>query len=210
MKSVGVALVIALFAAGAWSLYSISRVDDYAVVESFYEKACVEIMRDLVKSPDTFKILNSKVLSGALSQEDAEKLNSKYYGDVESAFKLGVGNIADRYGQPRNPFRQTFIKMQFSSANSYGTPMRNDALCKFVQSPAFERPVLAYFEVDGEGFSKGSSEFTTLTMLRVDSDTLDMVESSTDGFDNEYPSGNLKATFSQKAGFWINQILAIN
>ncbi|ERS89465.1 MULTISPECIES: hypothetical protein [Marinobacter] len=207
MKTILALMLVAIIGAGTWSLYSISQVDDYAVVESFYEKACIEMMKDFVKSPETFKVLKTDILSGSLSQEDAEQLNQEYYGEVESAFELGQENIAERYSQPRNPLKQTFIKVRFSSANSYGTPMRNDSLCEFVQSPAFQRPVLAYFEVDGEGFSKGSTEFTTLTLLKVDSETLEMVESSTKGFETEYPSGNLKATFIQKAGFWINDNL---
>lgn len=207
MKTLVALFVIALALGGGWSLYSISKVDDYAVVESFYEKACIEMMEDFVKSPETFNTLSTDVLTGSLSQEDAEKLNQKYYGDVESAFKLGREHISERYDQPRNPFKQTFIKVRFSSENAYGTPMRNDGMCRFIQSPAFERPVLSYFEVDGDGFSKGSTEFRALTLLEVDSETLDMVESSTEGFDTEYPSGNLKATFGQKAGYWLDKML---
>ncbi len=207
MKIIFALFAVVLAVGGGWALYSISEVDDYKVVESFYEKACVEMMEGFVKSPETFKVLDSDILSSSLSREDAEKLNQEYYGDVESAFNLGREHISERYEQPRNPLKTTFIKVRFSSANSYGTPMRNDGLCEFIQSPAFRRPVLSYFEVDGEGFSKGSTEFTTLTMLKVDSETLDMVESSTEGFETEYPSGNLKATFGQKAGYWFNNML---
>lgn len=207
MKAIASLLAVTILAGFGWSLYSISQVDDYAVVESFYQKACAEMMEGFVKSPETFKVLDSEILSGSLSREDAEKINQEYYGEVEGAFELGREHISERYGQPRNPLRRTFIKLRFSSANRYGTPMRKDAICEFIQSPAFHRPVLSYFEVDGEGFSKGSTEYTTLTMLKVDSEALDMVQSSTKGFDTEYPSGSLKATFGQKAGYWLDNLL---